>query len=147
MTFFCKRFDDLSPSEVYEILKARCEVFLLEQRIICQDMDDVDYDALHFFIKEGKTVLACLRLHELKDDATAVKIGRVLTRDHRKGMGRALLEYALDTVKRTGERRRVVVHAQTQAEGFYEKCGFHTVSDVYMEDGIPHVTMEQILDK
>ena len=53
MTFFCKRFDDLSPSEVYEILKARCEVFLLEQRIICQDMDDVDYDALHFFIKEG----------------------------------------------------------------------------------------------
>jgi len=145
MTFFAKAFDDLSPSEVYEILKARCEVFLLEQRIICQDMDDLDYGATHFFIKDGKTVLACLRAYELKDDEDTVMIGRVLTRTHKKGMGRALVEFALDTLRNTTKRRRIAVHAQTQAEGFYEKCGFRTVSEIYMEDGVPHVTMEQFL--
>ena len=145
MTFFAKAFDDLTPSEVYEILKARCEVFLLEQNIICQDMDDLDYDAMHFFIKDGRTVLACLRAYFVKDDENTVKIGRVLTRTHKKGMGRALMEFALDTLRKTTKRKHITVHAQTQAEGFYEKCGFSTVSEPYMEDGIPHVTMEQFL--
>lgn len=145
MTFVMKAFDELTPSEVYEILKARCEVFFLEQHIVCQDMDDVDYQSLHFFIKDGKTVLAYLRAYEAEDDLDTIVIGRVLTLCHGEGLGRELMEKGIVALRTQTNRKRITLHAQVQAEGFYQKCGFQTVSDVFMEEGIPHVTMERML--
>ena len=69
MYFISKKFCELSAAEVYEILKSRAEIFLLEQGIVCQDLDDVDYDSLHCFFWDGKRVTAYLRAFEsLKDD-------------------------------------------------------------------------------
>ena len=78
MEFISKTFPELSAKEIYEILKARMEVFLLEQNIVCLDIDGVDYDALHVFLWENDMVVAYLRAFRYDD---AVKIGRVLTRE------------------------------------------------------------------
>ena len=61
MQFKVKRFGELTTAELYEILKSRSEIFLLEQNIVCQDMDDVDYDSLHCFLQENGRITAYLR--------------------------------------------------------------------------------------
>ena len=139
MNFHAKTFDELSAKEIYEILKARMEVFLLEQNIVCLDIDGVDYDALHVFLWENDMVVAYLRAFRHED---AVKIGRVLTREHGKGLGRKLMEEAMPKIKEHFGCEKIVLHSQKHAEGFYEKFGFVTVSDEYLEEGVPHVTME-----
>jgi len=142
--FTAKPFETLTTQELYEILKARSQVFMLEQNIHCLDMDGEDYRSLHVFAKEGKSIAAYLRAFLLPEE-NAVKIGRVLTVDRRKGMGRRLMKEAEDAIKKAFSTRRIVVDAQLQAAPFYEKCGFTPISSTFMEEGIPHVKMEKIL--
>ncbi len=138
MEFFAKTFDELSAREIYEILKARMEVFLLEQHIVCLDLDGVDYDSLHIFYEQNGRVEAYFRAFKVDD---GVKIGRVLTREHGKGLGRLLMEKGLEAVKNHFGCDKIILHSQKHAEGFYKKLGFETVSDEYLEEGVPHVTM------
>ncbi|MBR5506184.1 MAG: GNAT family N-acetyltransferase [Clostridia bacterium] len=147
MDFISKKFCELSATEVYEILKSRAEIFLLEQGIVCQDLDDVDYDSLHCFFWDGKRVTAYLRAFEpLKDDGV-VMVGRVLTLNHRSGMGSELMKRSVEEIKKNFACDKISVHAQKQAVGFYEKMGFHTVSGEFLEEGIVHVTMEMHADE
>jgi len=139
MNFYAKTFDQLTAKEIYEILKARMEVFLLEQHIVCLDIDGVDYDSLHVFYEQDGRVEAYFRAFRYED---AVKIGRVLTREHGKGLGRLLMEKGMEAVKSHFDCDRIILHSQKHAEGFYKKFGFETVSDEYLEEGVPHITME-----
>ena len=141
MNFVAKNFDELTVYELYEILKARTEIFLLEQNIVCQDLDGLDQISRHYFIDEDGKVLACLRAFYVDGERKVVKIGRVVTLTHKQGHGRALMDFALDDIKSKMPCESIYVNAQTQAEGFYAKMGFVTVSDVFDEDGIPHVKM------
>ena len=143
MEFISKPFPQLSAGELYEILKSRTEVFLLEQKIICQDMDDVDYESLHCFLYDGKRVQAYLRAFLSGDEE--VTIGRVISLEHKKGLGRELMQRSVEEVKKHFNCKKIVVHAQKQAEGYYEKMGFSTVSGEFMEEGIVHVMMEMNL--
>ena len=143
MKFYAKKFADLTPAELYEILKSRTEVFLLEQNIVCQDMDDVDYECLHCFISDGKRAVACLRA--FLSGEGEVTIGRVVSIEHKKGLGRELMQKSIEEVKKHFDCKKIVVHAQTQAEGYYLKMGFSTVSEEFMEENVPHVMMEMIL--
>ena len=137
---FSKQFSELTLTELYEIIKSRAEIFLLEQKIICQDLDDMDYESLHCFFKDGKRVPAYLRAFSMDDET--VKVGRVFTLEHKKGLGRNLMNESISEIKRVFNCKKIVVHAQKQAEGFYKKIGFNTVSDEFIEEGIIHVTME-----
>lgn len=140
MDLLAKTFEKLSVWELYEILKSRADVFLLEQNIICQDMDDTDKISLHCFFYDGQRVIAYLRAFKSGDGV--VKIGRVLTLEHKKGLGTKLMQQSIDKIKNHFEVDTICVHAQKQAEKFYEKMGFATVSGEYLEEGIIHVTME-----
>ncbi len=142
MGFISKKFCELSAAEVYEIIKSRSEIFLLEQGIVCQDLDDVDYDSLHCFFWDGKRVAAYLRAFESLEAAGVVTVGRVLTLNHRNGMGSELMKRSIEEIKKNFACDKISVHAQKQAVGFYEKMGFRTVSDEFLEEGIVHVTME-----
>ena len=144
MELIAKRFADLTGREVYEIAKARNDVFLLEQRIICQDLDDVDYDALHCFFTEDGRVTAYLRAYYEGADG-AVKIGRVLTREHGNGLGRELMEKSVEAIRRELPCQKLVVNAQKQALGFYEKLGFSVTSGEFLEEGVVHLAMEKAL--
>ena len=138
MNFIAKQFKDLTVAELYEIVRARQEVFLMEQNIVCRDFDGVDYDALHCFLWENDKVVAYMRAF-MRDGE--VHLGRFLTIRHGEGLGRRLMETALPVIKAEFACDKISFHAQKQAEGFYLKLGFKTVSDVFLEEGIEHVMM------
>ena len=139
MNLQVKFFDELTTKELYEIVRSRTEIFLLEQRIICQDFDGVDYDALHCFLEEEGKVLAYLRAYPAGEDT--VKIGRVLSLTHGIGYGTKLMTEALPYIREKLACKKIIVHAQKQAQGFYEKLGYAVTSPDYLEEGIPHVTV------
>ena len=142
MEFFVKKFSELSVNELYEILKSRAEVFLIEQGIICQDMDDIDYKSSHYFLTDNEKIVAYLRAFECEDDLHTLSIGRVLTIEHGKGIGRELIERSLLQIKNERVYNRIILHAQKYAIGFYEKFGFKVISDEFLEEGVIHVSME-----
>lgn len=142
MNFFAKEFCELTTTELYEILKARAEIFIIEQNIHYQDCDDVDYKSLHCFIKENNKILAYLRAYYKDNDKTAVKVGRVLTVTHGIGLGTELLEKSIPVIKSKMKCNRIYMDAQKHAVGFYEKAGFKIVSGEFLEEGIVHVAME-----
>ena len=135
-----KPFDLLTTEELYEILKARAAVFMLEQNIICQDMDDVDYRAWHVFLKDETGILAYLRLYER--DADTAQIGRVLTTRRGYGYGRSVMHAGIDAAKTCLQKENIYIEAQSYAIGFYEKLGFCVTSEEFLDVGIPHVEMQ-----
>ena len=139
MNFKSKFFNELSVAELYEIVRARQEIFLMEQNIVCRDFDGVDYDALHCFLWEDGKVVAYMRAF-MRDGE--VHLGRFLTIRHGEGLGRRLMETALPVIKAEFACDKISFHAQKHAEGFYHKLGFKTVSEVFLEEGIEHVIMK-----
>ncbi|MBQ6133527.1 MAG: GNAT family N-acetyltransferase [Lachnospiraceae bacterium] len=138
--FIAKKFDELSAKEIYEILKARAAIFVVEQQIVYQDMDDRDFESLHVFCEENGIVTAYLRAFEVAPDV--VKMGRVLTLQHGQGLGKKLLEFGLEEIKKIYSPKSITIDSQCHAIGFYEKSGFKVCSGEFLEEGIMHVKME-----
>ena len=143
MELRAKFFEELTTVELYELLKARAEIFVVEQNCVYQDLDDIDYRSLHVFYEEEGSVRACLRAFEKEEGV--VKIGRVLTREHGIGLGGKLLREGLEQVREKFAPKKIEVGAQSYAAGFYAREGFRVCSEEYMEDGIPHVRMELLV--
>lgn len=140
MEFKSKFFDQLTTRELYEIVRSRTEIFLLEQNIICQDFDCVDYDALHCFIEDNDRVVAYLRAY--RNEEGHIKIGRVLSLVHGQGLGLKLMNFAMPVIAQKFGRETVHINAQSHAIGFYEKVGFVVASEEFLEENVPHVAME-----
>lgn len=135
-----KTFSELTTGELYEILKSRAEIFVVEQKCVYQDLDDRDQSSLHIFFEEKGRVKAYLRAFALDDQK--VQIGRVLTLHHGTGLGGRLLKEGIRQVWERYAADRIYIEAQCYATGFYEKEGFRICTGEFMEDGIPHVGME-----
>ena len=145
MNYIIKKFNELTNKEVYEILKSRAEIFVKEQNIIYVDEDDIDYQSIHVFKMENDRVVAYLRAY-YKDDANDVgKLGRVLTLYHGKGLGRELMNIAIKEIPKLMPCKKIFISGQKYAVPFYEKFGFKTISEEYMEEGIPHFDMELVM--
>ena len=142
MNLIVKKFEELDIKELYEILKARAEIFIMEQNIQYQDMDNVDYKSLHCFFMEENKVIAYLRAFYQDESSDIVKIGRVLTLKHGNGIGRELMEKSIIVIKEKMKCKKISMDAQKHAVGFYEKFGFQVTSDEFLEEGIVNVTME-----
>ena len=143
MNLYIKTFQELTTKELYEILRVRAEVFVVEQNCIYQDLDEKDMDSLHLFYEKDGRIQAYLRIF-IKDPKTKlVQIGRVLTTMETRGTGLGLeiLEEGLKSAGRHFEAEEVYIEAQCYAIGFYEKVGFQVTSEEFLEDGIPHVEM------
>ncbi len=145
MNLVSKYFYELTTTELYELLKSRAEIFVVEQNCIYQDLDDKDYHSLHVFYEENGKIMAYLRAFE-KDAATkTVQIGRVLTLNHGLGLGGKLLKDGIIQIREKLNPSTIFIEAQCYATGFYEREGFVISSDEFLEDGIPHVEMTLIL--
>lgn len=140
MKLVTKYFNELSTGELYEILKVRAEIFVVEQNCVYQDIDDIDYDSLHIFYEDSGKVLACLRAF-VKEKNT-VQLGRVLTVKHETGLGGKLLKYGIECIKDKYNPNKIFIEAQCYATGYYEREGFQICSEEFLEDGIPHIKME-----
>lgn len=136
-----KSFNELTPTELYELLRLRVAVFVVEQSCAYQDLDGVDYKALHLFIlDETGRCTACARVYRDEAEPNILRIGRLIALERGVGRGMKVLLAAMDECKRLGASE-IRLHAQSYAIGFYERAGFSVCSDVFLEDGIPHVEM------
>lgn len=142
MSLIIKNFNELSSLELYEILRARSQVFIVEEKMNCQDMDYVDFNSRHYFIYEDGKVISYMRAYCENENKDTVKIGRVLSVKRQSGFGKKLFEGSLDDIKKYFGVNKIILHSQKQAIGFYEKLGFEIVSDEYLEEGVVHVTMQ-----
>lgn len=138
-----KKFEDLSTSDLYEILRLRTEVFVVEQECAYQECDGKDYRSFHLTAEEGEEIIAYLRIVEKGISFNEISIGRVVVDSKHRGRGiaRELLEYAIEFIETELGEKKIRIAAQEYLEVFYESLGFSKVSDTYMEDGIPHIDM------
>lgn len=143
MHLVTKFFDELTTTELYEILKARAKIFVVEQHCAYLDIDDRDYESLHIFYEESGKVAAYLRAFIKEKDV--VQVGRVLTIKHGTGLGGKLLKAGIACVQEKFHPRKIYIEAQCYAVGYYEREGFQVCSEEFLEDGIPHVQMELLL--
>ena len=143
-----KHYDELTANELYAILKARQEVFVVEQDCAYLDVDDLDQDSWHLMgwsVSESgtRTLSAYLRLVGPDNRYAEPSIGRVLTSaDARQsGLGRESLRLAIEHAGKTYPTQAIRISAQQHLAPLYTEFGFTTVSEPYDEDGIPHVEM------
>jgi ElaA protein len=142
-----KFFDDLTTAEVYAMLAARSQVFVIEQNCLYGDIDGLDTEAWHLFAfgpGESKPKLAGYLRVLLPDESDAdIRIGRVLTTaDFRGiGLGNQMLARAVGHIAEQWPNVPVRLHAQAHLQGFYGAFGFVPISEIHEEDGIPHVWM------
>ncbi|MBQ3379845.1 MAG: GNAT family N-acetyltransferase [Clostridia bacterium] len=141
MELHVKRFDELTVYELYEILKLRSSVFVVEQQSRYLDMDDKDQDALHVFMTHGGELAACLRILSKGFSPGEVKITRVISAKRHAGTGSAIVREGIRIAKSELGAKRIKIAAQTYTKEFYERLGFVKVSDEYLIDEIPHINM------
>jgi ElaA protein len=137
------RFDELGVHSLYDALALRCRVFILEQGPYL-DPDGYDQQAWHLLGRDDAGALvAYLRVVDpgLKFDEPS--IGRVITAPQvrRSGIGRDLMREGLRRCIEAWPGRDIRIGAQARLQRFYRDFGFETVSDEFLEDGIPHVEM------
>ena len=136
-----KRFEDLTTSELYEILRCRAEVFVVEQNCDYQDLDMLDMASTHLYIEAEGKIMAYLRVIDPGVKYSAASIGRVLTMKEFRGQGltRLLMSEAIRIGKSLCDT--IEIEAQAYLTEFYNSLGFRRTSDVFMLAGIPHVSM------
>ncbi|MDR2207088.1 MAG: GNAT family N-acetyltransferase [Flavobacteriaceae bacterium] len=144
MNWKVKNFDELHVDELYEIIKARIDVFVVEQNEPYHDLDDDDQTAIHLWAEDEKgNVLAYCRIFDcgIKYDETC--IGRVLTTQQARGknIGRQLMKYALEIIENRFRTSAVRISAQDYLLKFYKEFGFEDTGKKYLEDHIPHTEM------
>jgi len=145
LEWILKKFESLSPFEVYAILQLRNEVFVVEQNCVFQDADDKDQESYHLMGYGGSKLVAYTRLVPpgvIYDDAS---IGRVVTSPaaRRSGTGRELMTNSIAHCYSLFGKRPIRIGAQLYLKAFYESLGFRQISEVYLEDGIEHIYMRK----
>ncbi len=148
ITWVCKKFDDLSPLELYAILQLRNEVFVVEQNCVFQDADNKDQEAYHLMAWRDGTLAAYTRLIPEGKAYELPSIGRVVTSPKLRGtgMGKILMERSLEEMENLFGKTSIKLGAQLYLKKFYESFSFRQSSDIYLEDGIEHIEMIRVTD-
>lgn len=143
MEWKIKKFNELSTEELYKILHLRSEVFVVEQNCVYQDCDNKDIKAEHLLCVEDDKVIATLRILNKGVSYDEISIGRVAVDKEyrRKDLGRKSMELAIEYIKEKYGDSPIRISAQNYIKDFYKSLGFREVSDVYLEDDIPHIEM------
>ena len=136
-----KTFQELTTDELYELLKVRSEVFVVEQNCVYQDMDDDDQRSIHLWLTMADKLVALARVCPAGTHMKEISIGRVITTERGKGYGKQIMLHAIDVAIEYFGATLIDIEAQEYAKGFYEGVGFKQSSETFMLDGIPHIKM------
>ncbi len=139
-----KHYSELTKDELFEILKLRVDVFVVEQECPCREIDELDPQSYHLCLRENGRLTAYLRIIP-QGEGEPVVIGRVISVRRRCGLGTRILREAVGFASEQLGARKFTLQAQTYAQGLYEGVGFKIVSDVYIYDGQPHIRMEMTI--
>jgi ElaA protein len=129
--------------ELYQLLRLRSEVFVVEQNCVFLDMDNKDQDCWHLLGWKGHLLAASTRLVPPGIAYDEMSIGRVVSSPQARGegIGRALMEESIAACYKLFGHNPIRIGAQLYLEKFYTSLGFKTAGEIYLEDGIKHVEM------
>jgi len=138
-----KSFEEITTSELYKIIKARVDVFVVEQDCPYPDLDGYDQQAVHIWAEQDQDVLAYCRIFNKGIKYQETSIGRVLTTEKARGksLGKQLIQYAVETIENRFHTSEVRISAQDYLLRFYSGFGFEDTGKKYLEDNIPHTEM------
>lgn len=136
-----KTFKELTTDELYELLRVRSEVFVVEQNCVYQDLDCDDQASIHLWLTKDDKVVALCRVCPAGTHMREVSIGRVITTERGRGYGKQIMLAAIQAATEEFHAELIVIEAQEYAKGFYESVGFRQTSEPFILDGIPHIAM------
>ena len=137
------KYQDLGQERLYEILKLRLEVFVVEQKCAYQDLDNKDEKALHLVGEENNKIIAYTRIFRKGEFFKNSSIGRVLVKKEyrNKDYGRIIMRRSIEKLKEDPKEEKIELSAQKYLLKFYSELGFEKKGEEYLEDNIPHVKM------
>ena len=141
MQLLVKHFTELSAAELYAILRARQDVFVVEQNCPFPEIDGKDLDAYHLWFEENGEILAYARVLDCGVSFETPAVGRVISIRRREGLGSRILSEGIRIAREKYSAEAIMLEAQVYARKLYEKQGFVQVSEEFLEDGIPHIIM------
>ncbi|RST77605.1 GNAT family N-acetyltransferase [Siminovitchia acidinfaciens] len=143
MEWMVKTFDELTTGELYSILQERVDVFVVEQKCIYRELDGFDQASYHLYASNQNEIIAYARILFPGTAYKELSVGRVLVKEPYRGNGLAteLVTRALDFIRTELKEKVVKLQAQEYLLPFYASFGFTAVSEVYLDEGIPHADM------
>ena len=143
LTFVTKPFEQLTPFELYAVLRLRNEVFVVEQHCVFQDADNKDQACHHLLLYQQTELVAYARLVPAGVAFSEISIGRIVTSPGARGsgVGKILMQHAIEQAYSLFGKGPIRIGAQLYAKGFYALFGFEQAGPVYDEDGIDHIQM------
>jgi ElaA protein len=136
-----KHFSELTTLELMEIYSLRMAIFVVEQNCPYQDIDGWDPYAYHVYLKDEEGIRAYLRVLPQNSRYAEASLGRVVSNKRRCGLATRVLQEGIAVAREKFGAKRLILGAQTYARPLYEKVGFVSLEDEYLEDGQPHVHM------
>ncbi len=138
-----KTFNQLSTTELYEILQLRSEVFVVEQDCVYQDIDGKDEKALHVLGTKNNEIIAYTRCFKPGDYFNEASIGRVVVKKSQRKFkfGNKIMLESIKAIQQNYQTETIKISAQCYLNKFYSNLGFKNTGDEYLEDGIPHIAM------
>ena len=145
MNFITKTFQELTTTELYQILQIRSEVFVVEQDCVYQDVDGKDQKAIHVFGVKNDKIVAYTRIFKPGDYFENASIGRVVVEEKERkfGYGHDVMKASIKAIQEHYNQINITISAQVYLQKFYESHGFIKVGEEYLEDGIPHIRMDK----
>ncbi|MGO1643900.1 GNAT family N-acetyltransferase [Corynebacterium casei] len=142
--FFHANISTMAPIVLYKILQIRTDVFVVEQNCAYPELDgrDLEPDSEQVWVTVDDEIAGTIRILQ---DSDALRIGRVVVAANYRGTGvaRELFTYALERCANIDPVSKLVLDAQAPLQDWYGSFGFEPVGEIFMEDGIPHITMEK----
>ena len=146
INWVCKKFHELTVDELYELLRLRSEVFVVEQNCVFLDMDNKDQKCHHVLGWIDADLAASVRIVPEGVSYAEPSIGRVVTspKYRRTGLGKLLMEEAIRITTQLHGNQPIRIGAQLYLKDFYSSLGFDAEGEIYMEDGIEHIEMVRV---
>lgn len=144
MNWTIQRIEEIDVKTLYNIIALRVEVFIIEQNCFYQELDYKDFHAMHIYATDDhEQVVAYLRVLDAGVSYDEVSIGRVVVSPKFRGqnLGRELMLKGINHIKTQFGDVPIRISAQAYLIDFYKSLGFESVSEIYLEDDIPHVEM------
>ncbi len=140
-----KKFSELTLDELYDILKLRTDIFVVEQNCPYGELDNKDKESIHIFYKDNGEITAYLRIIPKFLSYDSVSMGRICVKKEFRSrkLGRVIVKDAIDYIEKEMNEYIITIGAQEYLKDFYASFDFKPISDVYDEDGIEHLDMQR----
>jgi len=138
--------DKISPSELYDILKLRQDIFIVEQNCVYEDIDGLDESSQHLLLRISNELAAYSRIVPPEVKYDEISIGRIVVKEKFRGNGYGK-KIVLESIAHIAENGHKAIRIEAQAHllQFYKDLGFKSAGETYILDGIPHLQMLRYL--